>query len=140
MNNIALVGRLTNDPQKKEIGSGSVVCEFSIAVKKYGKEEADFFNIKAWGRTAEFCSNYLTKGRLVSVNGRMESRKYEKDGRTNVYWDVVASDVNGLDKPKQDDDMDQTREMVRQFKPRNYKEPAPPPPLPGELDLDDPFA
>lgn len=134
MNNINLVGRLTADPKQTTLSTGSVVCEFTVAVNRQKKDaDADFFSVKAWGKTAEFCANYLTKGRMVSVSGRMESRKSERDGKTTTYWDVVASEVNGLDRPKADD-ADQTPRYNRPA----TRMPSPPPLLPGEIE--DPFA
>lgn len=128
MNRICVVGRLTMDPKTTTTSSGSLVAEFAVAVDRpMKKDETDFFNVKAWGKTGEFCANYLGKGRLVSVSGRMESRKFEKDGRTTTYWDLVADQINGLD-----------RKPEGQSQPQ-YGRPAPPPPLPGE-DIDDPFA
>lgn len=129
MNQICLVGRLTADPTSKQFGERTV-AEFCIAVNRIKKDEADFFNIKAWGKTAEFCMNYLGKGRLVSVSGRMESRKFEKDGRNVTFWDVVADSVNGLDKV----------ESGSKIKDKDFWfGAAPPPPLPGEV-IEDPFA
>jgi len=133
MNRICVVGRLTDNPKSREVGT-QLVAEFCVAVGRMKKEETDFFNVKIWGKQAEFVMNYLSKGRLVSVSGRMESRKHEKDGRTTTYWDIVADQVNGLDR-KDDSEKAQTGTPYRQF----TKTPAPPPPLPGEDDLEDPF-
>lgn len=101
MNRICLVGRLTKEPQVKSVGaSNTPVAEFGIAVNRIGKDApSDFFNIKVWGKSADYCGQYLTKGQRVSVTGRMESREYEKDGVKRIVWDVVADQVNGLDKP-----------------------------------------
>lgn len=131
MNTICIVGRLTADPNVREVGD-KTVAEFSVAVSRFKKDEADFFSVKAWGRTAEFCKNYLSKGRLVSVTGRMESRKFEKDGRTVTYWDIVADSVNGLDKPSE------PGSKIRDNDP--WIRAVPPPPLQGEVDIEDPFA
>lgn len=128
MNQICLVGRLTGDPSSKQFGE-RVVAEFSIAVNRNKKDETDFFNVKVWGKSAEFVLNYLRKGRLVSVSGRMESRKYEKDGRNTTFWEVNADSVNGLDRG----DSNPQPQTGSQ-----WKQPAPPPPLPGEIE--DPFA
>lgn len=100
MNRICLVGRLTKDPQVKTVGSANTqVAEFCIAVNRIGKDTpSDFFNIKIWGKSADYCGQYLTKGQRVSITGRIESREYEKDGVKRVLWDVVADQVNGLDK------------------------------------------
>lgn len=101
MNRICLVGRLTKDPQVKTVGAANTpVAEFGIAVNRIGKDApSDFFNIKVWGKSADYCGQYLVKGQRVSVTGRIESREYEKDGVKRTIWDVVADQVNGLDKP-----------------------------------------
>jgi single-strand DNA-binding protein len=100
MNRICIVGRLTADPKSNTVGSGAVVVDFAVAVDRPSKNsETDFFNVKAWGKTGEFCQSYLNKGRLVSVSGRMESRKHtNQEGKTVTYWDLVADQVSGLDK------------------------------------------
>lgn len=103
MNTVAMVGRLTRDPETKTTTGGKNVAEFSIAVDKRFKQadgpDADFFRVKAWGQTADFVGNYLTKGRLVSVSGRLEQRKYkDKDGNDRESIEIVADQVNGLDK------------------------------------------
>jgi single-strand DNA-binding protein len=83
---------------------------FSIAVNKRIKPQnanepdADFFRIKAWNQTAEYVSNYLTKGRLVAVDGRLETSKYTDNTGTNrEVVEIVADNVNGLDRPRDDD-------------------------------------
>lgn len=129
MNKICIVGRLTADPNVRQVGERNV-AEFSVAVNRFKKDEADFFTVKAWGKTADFCANYLSKGRMVSVDGRMESRKYEKDGRMVTVWDIVADNVNGLDKPSE------PGSKIRDNDP--WIRAVPPPPLPGEIE--DPFA
>lgn len=132
MNQICIVGRLTADPTEKNFGERTV-AEFCVAVNRIKKDETDFFNVKAWGKTAEFCVKYLGKGRLVSVTGRMESRKFEKDGRNQTFWDIVADNVNGLDRG---DGEKQVGSKIRDNDP--WIRAVPPPPLPGEIE--DPFA
>lgn len=110
MNKIILIGRLTRDPEEpKSFSSGTTVVEFSIAVdkrikpKNEGEPTADFFRCKAWGKSGEFVTNYIGKGRLVAVEGRIESRKYvDKDGNNRESWDVTCESVQGLDRPKDD--------------------------------------
>ena len=93
MNNVVLIGRLTRDPELRYIPvTGTAVARFSIAVDKGLSREkkqemesknqptADFINIVVWGKTAENCANYLVKGRLVGVQGRIQTGSYEKDG------------------------------------------------------------
>lgn len=108
VNRVVLVGRLTRDPEMRTTTTGIQVCEFSIAVDKKtkptdGSATADFFRCKAWRQTAEFVANYLTKGRLVAVDGRIETRKYtDKDGNNREAFEIVADNVQGLDRPRDD--------------------------------------
>jgi single-strand DNA-binding protein len=108
LNRVILIGRLTRDPELRTTNTGKNVVEFSIAVNKRfkpqdGQPDADFFRVKAWGQTADYVSNYLTKGRLVSVDGRLETRKFtDKDGNNREVVEVVAENVQGLDRPKDD--------------------------------------
>lgn len=106
LNRVCLIGRLTRDPQSKTTNSGKTYCNFSIAVNKRikpqdGSSDADFFNVKAWEQTAEYVTNYLEKGRLVAIDGRIETRKYEKEGVMREVYEIVADNVNGLDRPKE---------------------------------------
>ena len=106
MNRVCLIGRLTRDPELKYSGEGTAICNFSIAVDrqykdKAGNKQADFFRITAWRKTAEFVGNYGSKGRLVAVDGKLQSRSYDKDGQKISVVEVVADDVNFLDKPKE---------------------------------------
>lgn len=108
MNKIILIGRLVRDPEQPRVFStGNSVVEFSIAVdkkikpKNEGEPTADFFRCKAWGKTGDYVSNYLGKGRLVAVEGRIESRKFvDKDGNNREAWDVSCDSVQGLDRPR----------------------------------------
>lgn len=109
INRVVLVGRLTRDPELKTTTTGKSVCDFGIAVTKRikptdGSPDADFFNVTAWNQTAEYVSNYLHKGRLVAVDGRLQSRKYTaKDGTNREVIEVVADNVQGLDRPRDDE-------------------------------------
>jgi len=109
LNRVVLIGRLVRDPDARTTNNGKSVVEFSIAVDKRFKSQdpsqptADFFRCKAWEKTADFVSNYLTKGRLVAVEGRLETRKFvDKDGNNREVYEIVADNVNGLDKPRDD--------------------------------------
>lgn len=108
LNRVVLIGRLTRDPELRTTTTGKNVCDFSIAVQKRikptdGSPDADFFRVSAWGQTAEFVANYLHKGRLVSVDGRLQSRKYTaSDGSNREVVEVVAENVSGLDRPRDD--------------------------------------
>lgn len=108
INRVVLVGRLTRDPEIRSTVNGKSVCDFSIAVDKRfkpadGTATADFFRVTAWDKTAEYVGNYLTKGRLVAVDGRLQSRKYTaNDGTNREVVEVIADNVQGLDRPRDD--------------------------------------
>lgn len=105
MNSITLVGRLVRDVEMRTTSTGKNYCTFTIAVNKRIKptdpneRDADFFNCKAWGKTADYASGYLAKGSLVSITGSIGSRKYtDKEGVNREVWEVNADQVNGLDR------------------------------------------
>jgi single-strand DNA-binding protein len=101
MNVAALVGRLTRDPELRYTPSGVATCSFTLAVEDpFAKTDpkADFINIVTWKQTAEACANYLKKGRLCSVNGRIKTRNYEKDGRKVYVTEILAENVRFLEK------------------------------------------
>ena len=105
MNVVVLVGRLTADPELKYTPSGVAVATFSIAVDRpkssQAEKETDFINIVTWRQSAEFASNYLSKGRLVAIEGRLQIRSWvAQDGSKRKSAEVVASQVRGLDRPK----------------------------------------
>ncbi len=108
LNRVIMIGRLTKDPELKQTTTGKSVVSFSIAVDKRikptdGSPTADFFMVKAWGNTAEFVSNYLGKGRLVAVDGRLETRKYtDQSGNNREITEIVADNVQGLDRPREE--------------------------------------
>lgn len=105
VNRVVLIGRLTRDPELRTTTGGKSVCDFSIAVQKRikpqdGSSDADFFRVQCWGQTADFVSSYITKGRLVAVDGRLQTRKYTaSDGSNREVVEVVADNVSGLDRP-----------------------------------------
>jgi single-strand DNA-binding protein len=104
VNRIVLIGRLTADPELKYTASGIAVASFRIAVDRpfknqQGEKETDFINIVAWRQRAEFAANYLTKGQLVAVDGRLQIRNYvTQDGQKRSVTEVVADSVQGLDR------------------------------------------
>lgn len=107
LNRVVLVGRLVRDPESRTTTSGLDVVEFSIAVDKRIKPKdqnaatADFFRVKAFGQSGKFIADYGTKGRLASVDARIESRKYvDKDGNNREIWEVVADQISLLDRPR----------------------------------------
>lgn len=109
-NSVTLVGRLTRDPELRTTTTGKNLVKFSIAVNKRfkpqdGGPDADFFNCTAWGQTADYVNNYIQKGRLVLVQGRIETRKYQdKDGNNREAFDIVCDQVNAMDSNRRDED------------------------------------
>lgn len=111
LNNVVLIGRLTRDPELRYIpNSGTPVATFTLAVDKQlsrekrqefeskGQPTADFINIVVWGRPAENCANYLSKGLLAAVQGRIQTRSYDgNDGIRRYVTEVVANNVEFLE-------------------------------------------
>jgi single-strand DNA-binding protein len=109
INRVVLVGRIARDPESRQTNNGMEVVDFTIAVdKRQGKredeQEPNWFRISAFGKTAEYVTTYLGKGRLVAVDGRLEHRKYQdRDGNNREAISIVADNVQGLDRPREDD-------------------------------------
>src|SRR5688500_7456925 len=102
LNRVTLIGNLGADPELKSAGSTSV-CNLSIATsyKPKDKEEiTEWHRVTVFGKTAENCAKYLQKGRSVYVDGRLQTRSYEKDGIKRYSTDIVATDVKFLGGPK----------------------------------------
>ncbi len=110
-NRIILIGRMVNDPELKYTPSGIAVTQFRLAVnrpisaeaKAQGtQEQADFIDISTWRQSAEYAAQYLNKGRLVLVEGRLQIRDYvDKEGQKRKAAEVVADTVKGLDRREQ---------------------------------------
>jgi single-strand DNA-binding protein len=105
MNKVVLIGRLTKDPELKFTpGNGTAVATLTLAVDrklpgKDGKREADFVPIVVWGKQAEATANYMAKGRLMAVGGRLQTRSYDaKDGTKRYVTEIIAEEVQFLDK------------------------------------------
>ena len=104
MNRVNLIGRLTKDPELRFTpGTGMAVSTFTIAIdrrkaNKDGKKEADFIPIVVWGKQGENVANYMSKGRLIGISGRIQTRNYEgKDGIRRYVTEIVADEVQFLD-------------------------------------------
>lgn len=108
LNRIAIMGRLTRDPELKDTPGGVPVCRFSLACdrdfkdKTTGERETDFVDCVAWRSTAEFISKYFTKGRTAVVEGRLQIRPYtDRDGNKRRATEIVVSNAYfGDSKPK----------------------------------------
>ena len=99
LNVVAIMGRLTADPELRKTPNGISVCSFSIAcnrsyVKQGGERETDFVNIVAWRSTAEFICRYFRKGNMIAINGSIQTRNYEdKNGNKRTAFEIVADNV-----------------------------------------------
>ena len=105
LNRVQLIGRLGKDPESKFTPSGKKVVHFSLAVSnrwkdKSGetKESTEWVNIEAWGRLGEVCQEYLKKGSLIFLEGRLKTDKYEDKSETKYFTKVVAQSLEFLDK------------------------------------------
>lgn len=102
MNKVVLIGRLTRDPELRFTpGNGTAVATFTLAVdRRFSKNgEADFIPIVVWGKPAENLANYMSKGKLIGVSGRIQTRNYEaKDGHRVYVTEVVADEVQYLER------------------------------------------
>ncbi len=104
MNKLIVIGNLGRDPEMQYTPSGQSVTKFSVASnRKYTtgageqREETEWFNCSAWGKLAETCNQYLTKGQQVYVEGRLSSRQYQtQGGETRSSLDVSVTDIQFL--------------------------------------------
>ena len=95
MNKVFLIGRLTRDPELRRTGSGKAVTSFNLAVERNFKsddQEADFINCVCWGKIAENTERYCSKGSMVSVDGRIQTRNYDNSQGQKVYVTEVIAD------------------------------------------------
>lgn len=111
MNSVVLIGRLARDPELRFVpGSGMAVANFTMAIdkgltrekkaefEKQGKPTADFIRIVVWGKQAENCSQYLAKGKLVAINGSIQTSSYKtNEGETRYTTEVLANRVEFLE-------------------------------------------
>jgi single-strand DNA-binding protein len=105
LNKVVLIGRLTKDPELRFTpGNGTAVATLTLAVdrrfsgKDGGQKEADFIPVVVWGKQAESTANYMSKGKLMGVSGRIQTRSYDaKDGTKKYVTEVVAEEVQFLE-------------------------------------------
>lgn len=121
LNHITIMGRLVRDPELRKTQSDISVVSFTVAVDrdyKQGDEKiADFIDCTAWRGTADFIVRNFTKGRMICVDGSLNSRKWQdKEGNNRVSWEVQAQNVYFADSKRNDDG--------QQSKPQNFEEVA----------------
>lgn len=102
INRIIVSGRLATDPRSRTTPNGKDVADFRIAVRRRfvrdGGADADFMTVTAWGKTAQFVGNYLSKGRMVAVDGRLELDTYtDREGNERMSVNIVADNIQNLD-------------------------------------------
>jgi single-strand DNA-binding protein len=115
LNRVQLIGYLGKDPESRFVPTGQQVTSFSVAVSRKWKsssgeqrEETDWFNVQAWGKLGEICKKYLSKGRLVFIEGRLQTDRYEHEGETRFFTKVIAQQMQMLDrKPEEAPDSDE---------------------------------
>ena len=119
LNRVQLIGRLGRDPETRFIPTGRKVCTFSLAVNRRWKskegetrEATDWFNVEAWGRLGEICQEYLTKGSLVYVEGRLQTDRYEQEGETRYFTKVIARHMQMLDRRPEEGEVEAAAEDV----------------------------
>lgn len=102
VNHVILIGRLTRDAELKYTSGGMAICKFSIVVNRKRKQgeqwidEASFFDVVVWGRTAEALNQYLVKGKQVAVEGELHQNRWEQDGQSRSKVEINASNVQLL--------------------------------------------
>ena len=108
LNRVQIIGRLGKDPDEKTTAKGTKYATFSVAVTNQWKDssgavqkETDWFNVEAWGRLGEICLEFLSKGRLIFLEGRLKTDRYEKDGETKFFTKVIARRMQMLDQQPQ---------------------------------------
>ena len=109
LNRVQLIGYLGRDPDVRTIPTGQKVSNFSVGVTRRwksgneNKEATDWFNVEVWGRLGELSQQYLKKGSLVYVEGRLKTDKYEDKGETKYFTKVVALSLQFLDRKPADE-------------------------------------
>jgi single-strand DNA-binding protein len=112
LNRVQLIGRLGKDPEGKFTPTGKKVAHFSVAISNHWKskegearEYTEWVNVEAWGRLGEICQEYLKKGSLVFIEGRLKTDKYEDKGEMKYYTKVVALSMQMLDRKPSEEPM-----------------------------------
>lgn len=142
MNRVMLVGRLTTKPELRYTGANLPYSRFSVAVNRtftnsQGQREADFINVVVWRKQAENVCNFLDKGSLVSVEGRLQTSSYEVNGERRYRTEVVADSVQFLESKNARGQQSSYPSMNDSVSPYDYQQPSSNNSISVE---DDPFA
>ena len=118
INRVSLVGRLTKNPEIRKTPNGASICKFTLAVsrkvKAQGQPDADFISCVDWNKTADLMYQYLKKGSLIGIDGRLQTGKFTNNNGETIYTcDVMVESLQFLDKKEeaQNNDVNQEREM-----------------------------
>src|SRR5699024_265186 len=120
LNRVVTIGRLTRDPDLRYTPNGVAVANFNIACNRpfknqQGENEADFINCVTWRKQAENLSNYMKKGSMIGVDGRLQSRSYEDKGGKMVFvTEIVAESIQFLESRNSSEKSDSSRKNVDQ--------------------------
>ena len=123
LNRVQLIGRLGKDPESRSTPTGKKVAHFSLAISQRwksaegeNKENTEWVNVEAWSRLGEICQQYLHKGSLVFLEGRLKTDKYEdKAGETKYYTKVVALSMQMLDRKLEDEPVPMIEEAPAEY-------------------------
>ncbi|MFR4520177.1 MAG: single-stranded DNA-binding protein [Fusobacterium sp.] len=125
MNIIILTGRLTRDPELKTGQSGKAYARFPLAVERpMQKDETDFINCVAFGKTAELIGEYLRKGRKAGVTGRLQMGKYEVNGEKRTSYDVIVDSIEFLESKNTVNSTEETTQQNRSTQSSNTSKPV----------------
>lgn len=102
LNKVLLIGRAANEPELRYTTNGKALCRFALAVPTTFQQDSDveYYDITVWGSPAEMCAEYLKKGRLIFIEGRLRKSSWEKEGQKHYRCEVVARTVQFLDRPR----------------------------------------
>jgi single-strand DNA-binding protein len=123
LNRVQLIGRLGKDPESRTTPTGKKVTQFSLAVSDRWKsaegetkEHTEWVNIEAWGRLGEICQQYLHKGKLVFLEGRLRTDKFDdKSGETKYFTKVVALSMQMLDRKPEEEPVPSVEEEAGEY-------------------------
>ena len=119
MNKVILIGRLTRDSELRYTENQTAVCEVNLAVdREYKKDEADFIKCKVFGKLGETLNKHTKKGDLIALSGRIQTGSYEKDGKKNYTFEVIADSIKFLQQKKEENeykDMSVKTDVQQQF-------------------------
>ncbi|WP_116225321.1 single-stranded DNA-binding protein [Pelolinea submarina] len=114
-----MIGRLGKDPENRTTRNGTAYTVFPVAVERKWKsregelrKETDWFSVEAWGKLGEICQSYLSKGRLVFLEGRLRTDRYDHNGETRYFTKIIVSQMQMLDRQPKDSGEAEAEELA----------------------------